>query len=597
MRFHFFLTEIFQHDVNILFGIIFSSLTMPTYTLEELLAVRDKYTESPYLGFSLAAVCSNRNPHKLIRGAGAYKPKRVSSDKELLQRNVLVTLNKLSTKNYDTILNELISIPYFWTEDAIAEFTKQIFQKAENEQVFIAIYAKLCTDLVQHEKRINETKKGENKLLLLPCLLDRSKKVFSLDNMPQKASDTSQEYTEELKALHMRRKRAAVGFVGHLYLVGVLSTETILQLLDILLDLHGHKREYPEPHLLELSVELLDTIGMILEQQMGLAEFAEIISRIDHIKQVEDIYKPRVKFMLLNLQDRYNSGWEPYGSRNHTVTSKRATKSVTTPDGLFSPNYRNATSIHFPESPTPPPSTETAKTQFVDSAEIERVRKLVASLWQRWSPGDGKIENWDMQIMMDATPLHDKLASASTVGVIDFACLSSKEAVQRDAVAFLVEGLGCTSSELRNGLTRTLRKAFEHDVATDAPLYYKRFASIVLQIQGKLETSSEWLIEILFNAAGFISHLVVQNGLESEGILTELVGIACTWFEGVSLPMSKLLEYFKDSGMYEKKFCVSVMRKLIQKGLLSPSDLEKACVVVGINDPVYALIDEHTKKH
>lgn len=83
-------------------------------------------------------------------------------------RELRILLNKLSTKNYDTISKKILN-NYSFTPSLLNELMKIIFMKATTEFTYLALYVRLCLQLF---KKYNDKENKEmnfKKLLLNKC--------------------------------------------------------------------------------------------------------------------------------------------------------------------------------------------------------------------------------------------------------------------------------------------------------------------------------------------------------------------------------------------------------------------------------------------
>jgi len=107
--------------------------------------------------------------HKKIGKTFGFRKEESCQDKfNKTVKEMRILLNKLSSKNYEKVKNDLVYEIYF-TPSLLYELMKIIFMRATTENTFLEIYVDLCVELF---KKFNDKDNHEmnfKKLLLSKC--------------------------------------------------------------------------------------------------------------------------------------------------------------------------------------------------------------------------------------------------------------------------------------------------------------------------------------------------------------------------------------------------------------------------------------------
>jgi len=231
-------------------------------------------------------------PPPLIRKANAWVPNRLKFDKtkvDAISNKVKNFLNKISNKNYDKILSNLLELEI---DDAFCLNTvvNEIFKKAIIEPTFCKIYSKICIEM--SEKFTDYLDTDFRRLLLAHCqsgFIDRK--------LPD----------EEYQM--MLRKKELTGtarLIGELFNQDMISENVIFdKCMNDLIDL-----ESP----MELDLEILATLIKVSGNKIDkdIANKKSLDNIFAKVKEIVDAKKvgSRMKFMYMDLTDSRKKGWQ-----------------------------------------------------------------------------------------------------------------------------------------------------------------------------------------------------------------------------------------------------------------------------------------------
>lgn len=284
------------------------------FTVEQILSVRNNYRDLPYPGFSLEEVVRRRRTGqtKLVRGENAWVAKGAAdTEKEWVQRLVQSTLNKLTAKNNDVMLEKLCVREIFHKQEITDMVVDMIFKKALGEPENAKLYAGVCLSLAMYEANvINEVQKGERPQSdLRDAVIRAAQDTFRLakEGLPS-TEGMCEEEIEDLKLNTMRRQRSNMTFVGELYLATVLSHSTMFDILSITMrPVDGTK--YPTNDYIDLLVALLTTVGERLDASHKQRLDAFFVTLAGLLKQADCPYPHRIRFKIMDLLDLRKNAW------------------------------------------------------------------------------------------------------------------------------------------------------------------------------------------------------------------------------------------------------------------------------------------------
>ncbi|CAG9584161.1 putative eukaryotic initiation factor 4a [Leishmania major strain Friedlin] len=319
-------------------------------TLADILAFRDTWTAIPEPNFSLERVLLTA---RLEKQRKAEIPKLVTSENgfrvrdkkdmdasELELRRVQGSLNKLTDKNFDAVVEEALSPDLVLNPLVLKGAVDIIFNKAMAEPVFSGIYAQLCQRIKVYEQDL-VAEAAENPTSELGQLMaavqagDEDQKNVNgrvrnalvkrcqefHDSFVKQPPPRNAEAEEQLR----KRNMANIKFVGELYMRSLISHRVILAVCSTALVLGF----IPSPKLvttdadLEMMVSLMNVIGKRFDENAGMAlnhvpkdaaaaaHPHDTIWRALNSSMNDPRFSRRIRFLIQNLLEWRNDGWKP----------------------------------------------------------------------------------------------------------------------------------------------------------------------------------------------------------------------------------------------------------------------------------------------
>lgn len=305
-------------------------------------------------------------PAPLKRTANAWTPKIRSKTNDavdgLLAEETIIRkskslLNKMTAENFDSISDQLVEITKQSEKEttglALRTVVDQTFAKAVDEAHWSTIYAKFCAKLVQtinpevqQEGLLNKT--GEpikgyllvRRYLITKCQVEFEKgwtdKISTnKDGTVVEAEMMSDEYYKAVAA--KRRGLGLVRFIGEMYILKLLTVNTIQTCFSRLLIDPEDKNGIPSEEAIESGCKLMVTVGPSFEEEIKNRPggvFKAIMERFAFISRAESLSR-RFRFMILDVIDLYKSGWTKGKQNNHPKSiaeihaEERRTKAAT----------------------------------------------------------------------------------------------------------------------------------------------------------------------------------------------------------------------------------------------------------------------------
>lgn len=541
------------------------------FTVEQILSVRNNYREPPYPGFSLEEVVRRRRTGqtKLVRGENAWVAKGAAdTEKEWVQRLVQSTLNKLTVKNNDIMLEKLCVREIFHKSEITDMVVNMIFRKALDEPENAKLYAGVCLSLALYEANVvNEAQKGERPQSdLRDAIIRSAQEQFRLakEELPT-TEGMCEEEIEMLRLNTMRRQRSNMTFVGELYLATVLSHSTMFDLLSITIR-PPKDAKYPTNDYIELLVALLTTVGERLDSSHKKNLDTYFNALAGFLKKPDCPFPHRIRFKIMDLLDLRKNGW---GAKTKAVKStaaasshtkeKKSNATATSPSsssaaggngaagrrgnaesiasGSGSKNWRDTApsgsgvkSFGSPRATSPAGAGlglngrgtgAAASTSASDTAVREtpapevplvKFELRVASMFQEWVADrtNDMILHWVEQFNTcdRVFESESELCVAVALEVIKSACLTTRKDAQREAFSFLVVGLYMVDTEVFDGFASALATAIEDGILEDTPKFGERFMSMLRLTSTEQETRAD----VYFDAANVLR--LTYNRLE-----------------------------------------------------------------------------------
>ncbi|KAG8911280.1 hypothetical protein FRC00_006781 [Tulasnella sp. 408] len=238
---------------------------------------------------------------------------------ELVERQVKALLNKLTSKNFDSVSDQIIN----WVNKSEIEMSgatlglaiKLVFKKATDESHWADVYARLCRKMME---RISPTvydntvrdKHGELILggrLFLRLLLSRCQESFECGWVQAEVSKAgggvsgepelgSNEYYTQVKA-----KRQGIGLVhliGELFKLRMVTGRIVHECIKTLLP---SESDLPNPTEAEVEslCQLLTTVGKSLDLPESKAHMDGYFGRLQMVADNNHV-PPRIHYMVLN---------------------------------------------------------------------------------------------------------------------------------------------------------------------------------------------------------------------------------------------------------------------------------------------------------
>jgi translation initiation factor 4G len=293
------------------------------------------------------AVEQKSTPAPLKRAANAWTPKIRSKTNDavdgLLTEEAIIRkskslLNKMTAENFDSISDQLVEITKQSEKEttglALRTVVNQTFDKAVDEAHWSAIYAKFCAKLVQtinpevqQEGLLNkagEPIKGYSlvrRYLITKCQVEFEKgwtdKIpTNEDGTVVEAEMMSDEYYKAVAA--KRRGLGLVRFIGEMYILKLLTANTIQTCFSRLLIDPKDMDSTPSEEAIESACKLMITVGPSFEEEIKNrpgGAFKTIMERFAFISKDKSL-SSRFRFMILDMIDLYKGGWAKVKKNN-----------------------------------------------------------------------------------------------------------------------------------------------------------------------------------------------------------------------------------------------------------------------------------------
>jgi hypothetical protein len=542
------------------------------FTVEQILSVRNTYREAPYPGFCLEEIVRRRRTGqtKLVRGENAWVAKGAAdTEKEWVQRLVQSTLNKLTAKNNDIMLEKLCVREIFHKREITDMVVTMIFKKALDEPENAKLYAGVCLSLALYEANVvNESQKGARPQSdLRDAVIRAAQEQFrqAREELPT-TEGMCEEEVEMLRLNTMRRQRSNMTFVGELYLATVLSHATMFDILSITIRPTGEAK-YPTNDYIELLVALLTTVGERLDtsHKKNLDPYFNTLAGF--LKKADCPFPHRIRFKVMDLLDLRKNGWgaktktakpvaaaPSHGGKEKKGTTTSSSAAAAAGAGrrggrgepseaggaknwrdTSSTNNNNTKASSSPRTASPagaglglqgrgtsttsssvaaPATVADAAFREKPVAEVPLVKfeLRVASMFQEWVADrtNDMILHWVEQFNTcdRVFESESELCVAVALEVIKSACLTTRKDAQREAFSFLVVGLFMIDTEVFDGFACALATAIEDGLLEDTPKFGERFMSMLRLTSTEQETRAD----VYFDAANVLR--LTYNRLE-----------------------------------------------------------------------------------
>ncbi|KPA81756.1 hypothetical protein ABB37_04044 [Leptomonas pyrrhocoris] len=321
-------------------------------TLADILAFRDTWKQIPEPNFSLERVLLTARMEKqrkaeipkLVMTDNGFRirDKKDMDESELELRRVQGSLNKLTDKNFDAVVEEMLSPDLVLNPIVLKGVVDIIFNKAMAEPVFSGIYAQLCQRINVYEQELvaeaeanpeseigkrvaarREADMAQGKqptsgrvrtVLILRC------QMFH-DNFVNQPTLSDPEAAEQLR----KRNMANIKFVGELYMRSLIFHRVILAICStaLVLNFVASSKMVTTDVDLELVVNLMNVIGKKFDENASTAlhNVAKDAPSSEHPHDTiwralnsamnDPRFSRRIRFLIQNLLEWRSEGWKP----------------------------------------------------------------------------------------------------------------------------------------------------------------------------------------------------------------------------------------------------------------------------------------------
>jgi len=228
-------------------------------------------------------------------------------------------LNKIAPDNVSTISARIMEAKVS-SSDELEVVISLIMKKALTEPHYCETYADLVCQL-KGEMPEFPNPDGGKAVSFKSTLLNVCQNEFdgiSKDSLEFSAAEADGKEKEELDFMRAKKKErclANMKFIGQLFLRKLLTARIIGQVIQDLAMCHDAST-YPPEHVLECICTLLNNIGYTLDSMpAGEASIKQVCGRLLELKTKKNkkgksIYAMRIQFMLQDLIDTKNAGWQ-----------------------------------------------------------------------------------------------------------------------------------------------------------------------------------------------------------------------------------------------------------------------------------------------
>lgn len=320
-------------------------------TLADILAFRDTWKEIPEPNFSLERVLLTARMEKqrkaeipkLVMSENGFRvrDKKDMDESELELRRVQGSLNKLTDKNFDAVVEETLSPDLVLNPVVLKGTVDIIFSKAMAEPVFSGIYAQLCQRINVYEQELvaeaeaNPDSEIGRRVAALreadiaagkPPASGRVRTVLILrcqmfhDNFVNQPPATDPETAEALR----KRNMANIKFVGELYMRSLIFHRVILAICStaLVLNFVASSKMVTTDVDLEMVVNLMNVIGKKFDENAATALHSgakdapssehphDTIWRALNSAMNDPRFSRRIRFLIQNLLEWRSEGWK-----------------------------------------------------------------------------------------------------------------------------------------------------------------------------------------------------------------------------------------------------------------------------------------------
>ncbi|KAK9504641.1 hypothetical protein O3M35_010928 [Rhynocoris fuscipes] len=296
-------------------------------------------------------------------------------------------LNKLAPDNFYIQLLEIHEHIPTSNGQLLKIFVRQFIDKAINEDLYSPLYAQVChalrnVELLEIEEDFPFFNFGE-------VIIDECSARFSFyhSDINWFSFPVSQTEQDKLKMIEYEenKRKLLVGvsrFLGDLFNAGMIGIKDMFHYINKLEEAENDKS-------IESLCKLLTTAGKELESSVFQTEFAELwcntCERIINLSKKETL-KLKLRFLLMNLMDLINKGWQ---SRILRLTPK------TSAEILMEDKYNKDDLLQ---------STENAMSDVLlnnelisEESSVTETEQQILKLLKTYNEADSEITKWELE--------------------------------------------------------------------------------------------------------------------------------------------------------------------------------------------------------
>lgn len=268
-------------------------------------------------------------------------------DKKKIEREIKLTLNKLTYDNFDGILPDIKNI-IIKNIISVKMLSDAIINKAMVEHKYTGLYAKLCEELckLEIEKNVEIKNHKSKNNIFKKSLMEKLQSIFENDENFIKTNKINTEDISHIDEIKKKKISGLMKFIAELAIKKVLSNKIIQYCTMSIFE--KFFKEYIEKNnnktnndtyeiILEMLILLYENVGMIVDDKKEIETIDENIANImlkptlhlnisEILKKYENIkiweifmilemirlygnISDRMKLLIKNLQDKKKNKW------------------------------------------------------------------------------------------------------------------------------------------------------------------------------------------------------------------------------------------------------------------------------------------------
>uniref|UniRef100_A0AC35GS25 MIF4G domain-containing protein n=1 Tax=Panagrolaimus sp. PS1159 TaxID=55785 RepID=A0AC35GS25_9BILA len=220
----------------------------------------------------------------------------INNNNENIVRAIRGVLNKLATKKFDALVQDLTEIDLWCDKETFIEMISVIFEQAMQSPLYGSLYADLCLKIQQNENDLNKAETWFHRGLV--------RKIQTLVEAVNEDSNTEIENEDLLRK--MKKKRDLIGlirFISQLFRVNLIN----FKILENCLVTYVRAYERTKKELfLESAILLLYNAGPFIRDSDGRAKFDGYSS---YCEKYRAVVCKRINFMIDDLVNLRESNW------------------------------------------------------------------------------------------------------------------------------------------------------------------------------------------------------------------------------------------------------------------------------------------------